>query len=95
MPETNAQKLARLRAMLEDGDAESNADAFSRLVGLALDCPGDPYKALCLAAFGQYVQGERTFFDRWAAGLVAPAPLMRRKVVSGLRQAIGDRLIGE
>lgn len=94
MPETNPQKLARLRATLEDGDAETDADAFARLVGLALDCPGDPYLALCLSAFGQYVQGERTFFERWASGLAAPAPLMRRKVVAGLRKALADRMIG-
>ena len=82
--------MVRLRVALEGGqDPAHNPDAFAKLVGAFLEAPGDPYMVLCKAAFGNYVQGERSFFDWWAAGLTTPTPLTRQKVVRKIREEYG------
>ena len=93
MTEKNDIRL-RLRLALEELDPEGNPDDFAELVRATLETSGDPYGALCTAAFGQYRQGEMTFFEDWATGRVAPTPIMRRKVVRDLRAHLASGFIG-
>lgn len=86
--------LVRLRLALEERNPEGDPDDFVELIRATLEAPGDPYMALCRAAFGHYRQGEMSFFERWASGLSAPAPLMRRKVANALRAYLASGLIG-
>jgi hypothetical protein len=89
-----APNVVQLRIALEDRDPEGNPDDFAGLIRAMLEAPGDPYVALCTAAFGGYRQREMSFFQDWATGLTAPAPLMRRKVVKDLRAYLAALMEG-